>query len=383
MRVSIGCFIILVGFFQASCSVIRWVAIHECHLTNNVTNSSQDSYYKFTAALYGFFAILHALATLAIFIPFTDGDKWKHSCTVWKTTVTGLPRCLFWISFISFFIILGALSVAICVIGIRYDMHNAHCEYTHHFMVLICFYHSLVLITTLLISGTLLYLLLATKFVYHKWELEDSVRRPEYSEGTDELVKRVSLFYSESCSKYWKKGEQVKQFTLIFQSWFVLQWLIYFIGIFIDLTYVLRPWILGGNKGIKLYQHHKLEYVYIALFTVYDILVFIVPFACGLIMNNYHNRYHKNLIQKSLRDNKDEFSFLTDVRTDEKENRALMFALKTAVLKVQKIEEFDFTPSILGVDIPLTNPGYILSIVIAMVTLILGILVNPLNLDKS
>ena len=190
-----------------------------------------------------------------------------------------------------------------------------------------------------------------------------------------ELKTRASLSYSEICYKYRNKGKEVIPFTSTFQSWFVLQWFIYFLGIFIDLTFVVRPWILGGNvhDSVEIYKQHPLEYAYISMFIVYDITVFIIPFVCGIKMNKYHDGYYSKLVKAK----ENNFDFLAD--DNQKGNGALEYALNATVLKVQKVQEFDFTPTISGIDIPLTNPGYILSIVIAMVALILGFLVNPLD----
>ena len=353
--------------------MIRWLAIHECQTTNNATtnnatsNSTQDGYFKFTAALYGVFGILQAFAALVIVI----NIKYSFVKETWKKTEFKDLKCL---PGVMLLLILIPWSFAICATGLLYDLQLDNCHYTHWYQKPAVYaYHILVLITTIFISIVLFGLVFATVCVYCIWN--DFVPVPEEYYKGDFDSTRASIFYTYVCYKYRTKGKEVIPFTSTFRSWFVLQWFTYFLGIFIDLTYVLRPWILGGNvdKSVKIYKEHKLEYTYISLFIVYDIIVFIVPFACGLIMNKYHDQYYNKLVKDDIDED------FRDKPIEEKQNCGLWYASKTAVLKVQKVQEFDFTPSILGVDIPLTNPGYILSILIAMVTLILGFLVDPLD----
>lgn len=231
-------------------------------------------------------------------------------------------------------------------------------------------------------------LLFATVCVYDIWTVpgghDTTVRREENDAAMVtgmntlpydyfEYTKRATLDYKKTCLDYQKRGNAVIEFTSIFDAWFVLHWFIYFLGTFVDLTFVIRPWALGRHNGSNFYKVHKLDYVYIALFTMYDFLVFIVPFGCGLTMNYFHNYYYKDLVKKREKN-------FAEKTQKEKEESAFMYAFNNAVLPVKKVEEFDFTPSIFGVDLPLTNPGYVLSIILAMVTLILGFLVtDPLN----
>ena len=398
---TIGIFIIAVGVFQAYCSGERWVAIHECNTTiiatQNTSSQAYDSYYKFTATLYGLFAILHALATRQIFIDtsvmYTRRECCNAQlCTEIKDSLVQLCteinllklKCCFFLAFLVI-VLLFILSGALIVTGLLYDLAKDDCNFTWRDKIFIIFYHVMILIITVVINFVLLYLAIATVHVCFIWKQKDvfehELKPEEYNcEDYVELNKKASLFLTKICSDYRDKGKKVIKHTSTFQSWFVLQWFTYFLGIFIDLTYVLRPWILGGDEGIKLYKQHKLEYAYISVFAAYDIIVFIVPFAFGLMMSNSHDRYYRQLVQES--DNVLDFLNKPGEQKTEEEkekNCALGYALITTVLKVQKVQEYDFTPSILGVNIPLNNPGYILSIVIAMVTLILGILVNPLD----
>ena len=402
------------------------MVIHECH-KNATTEDVPDVYYKFTAALYGLFGFLQAIAIQVILthcciykqkrkkVKSDNEGKWKQMETNWKF----LP----WLVFL----VLILLSLAICAVGLEYDFNLKHCFNDRGVYIAISGYHTLLLLTTVIIDVVLLQLMFATLYASYIWATENNERgnrdpgqaevtilepepgrngdsrshntevkpkpgadrsdNPEQVSAGDhskkylELKTEQSVSYSEICCAYCKKGKEVRPFTSTFEAWFVLQWFIYFLGIFIDLTYVVRPWIGSGDAhhSALIYKQHPLEYAYLALFIVYDVFVLIVPFFCGIKMNDYHKIYYSKQVKKKLK--KDNFDFLKKDKP-EKEKGALEYALITH-LKVKKEEEFDFTPSILSMDIPLTNPGYILSIVIAMVTLILGVIVNPVDLSQQ
>lgn len=129
-----GFCIILVGFFQAYCSASRWVKIHECHerIMNTTHNSSEvyDSYYNFTATLYGLFAVLHASAALQILIdsPCKSFNLKNEFKKVFEDIKTLKLECRFLISFVVI-IILFLLSIAVIVTGLLYDLKYRHCSY--------------------------------------------------------------------------------------------------------------------------------------------------------------------------------------------------------------------------------------------------------------
>lgn len=293
-----------------------------------------------------------------------------------------------------FFLIL--LSIASITFGLVYDLHLDNCSYSRHQKAALWIYHFLLLFTIVSIDIVLFKLVLATLYVSYIWAPENLPPDDHERSCNDwneylELKKTHSVNYSRMCREYRKRGEKVTPFTSTFQSWFVLQWFIYFLAIFIDLTYYIRPWLGGGDVkySFKIYQQHGYEYGYLSLCIVYDITVLIVPFICGIKMNKYHQNYYCNSkLVNAKKDQFDQFDFLDSRTFDfldgtvaERDKGALEYALITR-LKVEKEEEFDFTPSILGINIPLTNPGYILSIVIAMVTLILGVIVSSLDLSQ-
>lgn len=347
--------------------------IHECH--NNATSKStenvhEDAYYKLTAALYGLFAFLHAIAVVVIAIEYIK--KKREMVKEWKTVEIRQCVPILILCFLFF------LSVAISLFGLLFDLLLDHCYHHGWFKIAsVCGYHIMVLLTNIVISLVLYELVFATLCVRHLWNEENSVKVSEkYTDycknGFNE--EKASLFYSEVCYNYHTRGNEVTSFTSKFEAWFVLQWFIYFLGIFIDLTYVIRPWIVGGDArhSALIYHQHGHEYGYLSLFIVYDIVVFIIPFACGLMMNKYHHQYYSKLVKEN------ESDFINNDQVDHK-SAALWYASKTALRKVKKVKKFDFTPSILGVEMSLTNPGYILSIILAMVVLILGFLVKPLD----
>jgi len=84
-------------------------------------------------------------------------------------------------------------------------------------------------------------------------------------------------------TKYEKRREKVVPILKIFESWFVIQWIIYYVGSVLDLAYNGRPWI--GDKEESLDSHTQ---TYMILYLIYALLAFIIPHVCGLRMNVYH-----------------------------------------------------------------------------------------------
>ena len=58
--------------------------------------------------------------------------------------------------------------------------------------------------------------------------------------------KKVSTDFKEFFEKYHKIGKQVQVYQKLFQTWFIIPWVIYFINSSLKTYNVLRPWNLDG-----------------------------------------------------------------------------------------------------------------------------------------
>lgn len=92
-----------------------------------------------------------------------------------------------------------------------------------------------------------------------------------------------------SMNKYQKTGQFVSAIQSVFQPWFVLQWITYFVEIFQQCIAVIT------------YIEKSQEFYYIIEATtslIYSITAFVIPYGCGIIMNRYHDRYQRKLITR-------------------------------------------------------------------------------------
>ena len=160
---------------------------------------------------------------------------------------------------------------------------------------------------------------------------------------------------STSCSTnelmrvYEQTGNLVLSLQGIFQQWFVLQWIIYFIN------------ITQGYKIIfNIIEQNQLKLL-IEVITnlIYNVSAFAIPYACGIAMNYYHDKYCKTLQEEQkqlLFENLNE-----NVRT------------KKDVLKwILENPNNRFTPSLCGLVIPLNNAGHTLTITLSLLAPILN-----------
>lgn len=174
-------------------------------------------------------------------------------------------------------------------------------------------------------------------------------------------VKKCTKF---SCLiiNYQDTGKIVAALNSIFQGWFIVQWIIFFIGVSGKGTLVLKS-ILHEE-----YRYELHRFAYILTHVIFDILAFMIPYFFGVLMNQYHQTYYQQLREKQ----KDILSNNEDFKV-----KILMCANL-----VPKNPSFEFIPSLFRVSIPLDNAGYILTIVLAILTFIATFLVTFADITK-
>jgi len=142
-------------------------------------------------------------------------------------------------------------------------------------------------------------------------------------------------------------------FLEAFQTWFVIQWFIYYFQALADLTRLLRPWVTGQSRP-------ALSTAYRGVYTGYDFLAFGIPHVCALKMNIYHQKY----LQQKRRE-------LIEAAKSREKGSQLQYAV-AHLLTFEKQQNGDFVPGIpgTGIKIPLDNPGYTLGILLTIFALL-------------
>lgn len=152
----------------------------------------------------------------------------------------------------------------------------------------------------------------------------------------------------ELANKYNKTGELVDAFQNIFQGWFVIKWMIYFIDI--AGHSVLAAEILFNTS---LQREELRQFVFVLVHLAYDFLAFFYIFACGSVMNLYHERYYNSLYEKQKE------------CLSKSDNECFKIIHASSIL-IPENPKYDFLPSVFLIDYPLNSPGYTLTMLLAL-----------------
>ena len=193
----------------------------------------------------------------------------------------------------------------------------------------------------------------ATIMVRGKW-LQQKQRDNDIDMSLDRFIKKYIDDYNES-------GKFIAQIQEIFESWFVIKWIIYFVDITVHCTRIVKALSEGEDLS-------ELQYIFVLIHLLYDLIAFITIYSCGALMNSYHKDYYTHLEEEQQ-------TFFTANALD---NVSLNSLLK--VMKCTKIvplnPKYNFTPSFCGVDIPMDNSGYTLTVLLALFAFIFTFVTN-------
>ena len=166
----------------------------------------------------------------------------------------------------------------------------------------------------------------------------------------NEIESDITDDIGSSMNKYQNTGRFISAIQRIFQSWFVLQWITYFIEIFQRCVAVITY--------IQTNQEFYIIEAVVGL--IYSVLAFAIPYGCGIMMNRYHDGYHRKLREK-LR----ELSF---------EDHTESLRKKKDILKlIISDPRYHFKPYICGLAIPLNNVGHTLTILLSLLAPVLSL----------
>ena len=161
----------------------------------------------------------------------------------------------------------------------------------------------------------------------------------------------VVEFYDE----YKKIGKFVAALQSIFQEWFVLKWIAYFLNIIGDITLAIKVLFHVPVESDSLLSSQHV-FIFVTLHLVYDFVAFTTIFICGTLMNTYHRKYYRKS-EKAI------WKACNEGKRDE--------GIRNMVAESSK---YKFTPSMCGLTVPLNNAGYIITFALAIVGFITSIL---------
>ena len=161
--------------------------------------------------------------------------------------------------------------------------------------------------------------------------------------------KEVSTDFKERVENYNKTGKEVQIYQELFQSWFIVPWVIYFINTSLKTYHVLRPWNADGDGDTP---PSNIPSIYYLLFNIIQFITLIVPFLCAKKINTYHQKYFKLRRAEQLKQYKDDPSRLSFARQ----------------LMVDENDRYDFEPRIWGTSITVSvgNPLFVVLLLVGL-----------------
>ena len=351
-------------------------------IQNTSCMTQLDSHYRFTRLVYGMISILHwlgyGLLAYGLHKFIRKSANWGHHFR--KKLIKGITRHLkenrcsstALIAILLLFLTISWTSVVIGFIkAYKEYQQNLSCRGPVKILFCVtCVYHILTIVAhtfTFLIRFTIAVVVIAVHVIWFDKDLF-SCDNQESLKVTTSNVNKVSLARNSEISEDWKivsrkhyectvkydqRRDKVSPFYAIYQSWFVLQWLIYFFAILTDVTHLLRP-LVAQAKSCASYN-----YAFIGSYILYGLLAFCIPYACGMKMNTYHRKYYEQLKREQL-------------EASHGKGGSIVQHAYAHMLHVQKQEKCDFVPYIMwtGISIPLNSPGYIMGTLLTIFALV-------------
>lgn len=121
-----------------------------------------------------------------------------------------------------------------------------------------------------------------------------------------ESSSRLSGDFKKHYKAYSKIGKQVKEINELFQTWFVLPWVIYLIVSSLKAYNILRPWA-SDSDGVT--PASNIPQIYYLLYNLNQFVTLLIPYLYAKKINTYHHKYYKRMRNLQLVRFKDRLSF--------------------------------------------------------------------------
>lgn len=163
----------------------------------------------------------------------------------------------------------------------------------------------------------------------------------------------VSEYFKECYIKYRKTGKAAIEINELFQTWFIVPWVIYFIACSLKTYNILHPWMNNSDSSVP--------QIYYLLYNVNQFVTLSIPYLCAKMINTYHRKHYKKMRKQQLEKFKDD-------------PRRLSFSRQ---LLIKKEERYDFLPRIVGTSITI-NIGSPLYVFILFAGLFFSVIISLL-----
>ena len=216
------------------------------------------------------------------------------------------------------------------------NQQNASIGYT-----VLAWFHHISDLSTRLVMGIM------TRIVMVAWSTErEDLNRIEKSENEE------GFKFTNIVKSYKQTGRMVSGLQDIFQEWFVMAWVVYFIGVTGNTTLVLKALFTGQFSSAS----HRSWFYFAHL--VNDFAAFLLPYICGGLMNYYHEKYRETLedVQEKILSQ----SVHVSVQIQQRANL------------VPVNQRYKFVPAFFCLNIPLESAGYSFALILTSFAFVLS-----------
>ena len=161
--------------------------------------------------------------------------------------------------------------------------------------------------------------------------------------------KKVSNDFKQIYENYHKVGKQIQVYQELFQTWFIVPWVIYFVNSSLETYHILRPWNADGDGDTP---PSDIPSIYYLLYNINQLITLIVPFLCAKKINTYHQKYFKHMRTEQIKRYDDDPSYLSFARQ----------------LMVERNDRYDFEPRLVGTSITISigNPLFVILLLVGL-----------------
>ena len=167
-----------------------------------------------------------------------------------------------------------------------------------------------------------------------------------------EIRSKIYLYTSH----YHKAGKETSETRETLQAWFVLQYFVILLNVFIDAAHVLRKAFNDDETG------ELWDMIHYTLYIVYDINAILIPYLLAVWMNEAHRKYYRKMTE--------EYQLIAIILDRDLTDEQKDYISEAIMKKIELNTDFDFCPQILDISIPIKSPGYTVTILIAVFALI-------------
>ena len=149
--------------------------------------------------------------------------------------------------------------------------------------------------------------------------------------------------FTKVVKNYTETGKMVAALQDLFQEWFMMSWVVYFIGVTGNTTLVLKAVF---NNLFNTSSHRSFFYL---AHLVNDFAAFLILYICGGLINHYHEKYRNTLeeVQENILSNSDILSECIHQKAN----------------LIPSNPKYKFVPAICCLDISLESAGYSLALI--------------------